>query len=115
MKRTKDGQFIPKYEKEDIDGRILKILKKHPDGLTHKEIIAKMPKDFNESVINGFLLLMVHNSELVPVTTFRINKKKKSPYTGLLNERINHLHDIMFDELKEKLISTLTNKTSETP
>jgi hypothetical protein len=112
MKTTENDRFTLKYEKEEIEDFILKILKKHPDGLTPKEILEKLPKDIDISVVNAFLLLMVNFSRLVPVVSFRINKKKKTDYTGMLNDRLDELKDLMIDGLREDMLESITHKTA---
>ena len=90
MKQNKDGEYIINYEKEDIDGFILKLLEENPNGITYTELMSKMPKDLNKNTVGGFLLLLVNSGEILPEWAFRLNKGQTldSKFAGIFNDRI---------------------------
>ena len=107
MAHKKDDEFKYNFDKEDIDDFILKILKNHPNGLSHTELMAKMPKGINKRVVEGFLLLLVNSGEIIPEYAFRINNGEPtdSEFAGIFNDRVGGLADRLFEKSNE------TNKT----
>jgi len=94
--RTKDDNYEPKYEPQEVAAMILTVLADHPGGMFEEELIDALPKDISEEEIQTFLLLLIDKGAVLLDPHYRLNENEnhKSPFAGLL--------DIAVKEQKEK-------------